>query len=87
MVLVPRPRERAEGVLKAAWARNLPSGRRPARPDVSLTGSGFVQAGGFSAERGSTEVIGSVDAKVNCTTEQVSTKVVGSVNLNCKGKQ
>ncbi|MFN9325225.1 MAG: GIN domain-containing protein, partial [Flavobacteriales bacterium] len=46
--------------------------------DVSLTGSGDVQAGAFAAERGSAELIGSGNAKVNFTTDQVSTTVVGS---------
>jgi hypothetical protein len=86
MVLVPRPRERAEGVLKAAWARNLPSGRRPTQLDVSLTGSGVVQAGAFAAEYGSTKLIGSGDAEVNYTTDQVTTTVVGSGNLKRKDK-
>lgn len=55
--------------------------------DVSLTGSGVVQAGAFAAEYGSTKLIGSGDAEVNYTTDQVTTTVVGSGNLKRKGKQ
>jgi hypothetical protein len=39
----------------------------------------------LAAERGSTEVIGSGDAEVNYTTDQVTTTVVGSGNLKRVG--
>jgi|688.fasta_scaffold185382_3 hypothetical protein len=52
---------------------------------LSITGSGDVRAGRLAAERGSTEVIGSGDAEVNYTTDQVTTTVVGSGNLKRVG--
>jgi hypothetical protein len=53
--------------------------------DVSLTGSGDVDAGNFVASHGNASLVGSGNAAVHYTSAQVTTTVVGSGDLKRVG--
>lgn len=55
------------------------------RMDVSVTGSGDVDAGNFVASHGNASLVGSGNAAVHYTSAQVTTKVVGSGKLKRVG--
>lgn len=54
--------------------------------DVSVTGSGDVDAGNFVASHGYASLVGSGNAAVHYTSAQVTTKVVGSGDLKRVGR-
>ena len=71
--------------LRLAGSGDMEVSGRTAELDMVLMGSSNVRAGAFAAERGSAQVIGSGDAEVHYTTDQVTTTVVGSGDLKRVG--